>query len=66
MAKKIQSYESAIQELEQIVSNMQEGKTNMDDLTKQISRAADLMKHCKTKLRETETVIDEVLDKMKP
>ena len=63
MAKKIKSYESALEELEQIVSNLQDGKTNMDDLAAQIQRAAELMQFCKTKLRDTEAAINEVLEK---
>ena len=62
MAKKIKSYENAMQELEQIVSNLQEGSTTIDQLGVQVKRAAELMAYCKTKLRDTEATIGEVLD----
>ena len=62
MAKKIKSYESAMQELEQIVTNLQEGSTTIDKLGVQVKRAAELMDYCKTKLRDTEATIGEVLE----
>lgn len=65
MAKKITSYEKAMQELEQIVAAMQTGTIGIDQLTEKVDRAAVLMNYCKTKLRDTEATIEQVLGKDK-
>ena len=48
------TYESALQELQVIVSNLQEATISMDDLSEKVSRASELLKFCREKLRESE------------
>ena len=48
------NYESALQELQGIVTSLQESAVSMDDLSEKVNRAAELLKFCREKLRETE------------
>jgi exodeoxyribonuclease VII small subunit len=52
------TYESALQELQAIVSNLQEEAVSMDDLSEKVQRAAELLKFCREKLRETEEKVE--------
>jgi len=56
------SYESAMTELQQIVTDMQTEKIGIDDLSDKVKRAADLVQFCKTKLRAVEQDISKFLD----
>ena len=47
-------YEEALKELQQIMTQLQEEQVSIDDLSQQVKRAAELIQHCRTKLRETE------------
>ena len=51
------SYESAMQELQEIVDQLQEEAVSVDDLSEKVKRAAELIQFCKGKLRFTETEI---------
>ena len=62
MAKKKQSYESAINELESILEKMENDKLVINELSKEIKRASELIKFCKTQLKSTELDIKNVLD----
>jgi len=62
MAKKKQSYESAINELESILEKMENDELIIDELSKEIKRASELIKFCKTQLKSTELDIKNVLD----
>ncbi len=48
------TYETALQELQQIVADLQEEAIGMDDLSEKVNRAAELLQFCREKLRETE------------
>ncbi|MBI5917470.1 MAG: exodeoxyribonuclease VII small subunit [Bacteroidetes bacterium] len=48
------TYESALQELQAIVAQLQEEAVGMDDLSEKVNRAAELIKFCREKLRTTE------------
>lgn len=58
MSTKKQTYETSLQELQTIVSELQEGKVNMDDLTAKIRRASALVSYCQEKLRGLEKEIE--------
>ena len=51
------SYESALEELQQIIQKLQEGSTSMDELADKSKRAKELISFCKEKLRTTEDVV---------
>jgi exodeoxyribonuclease VII small subunit len=54
---KKQHYESALEELQQIIQDLQEGNTSMDELADKSKRAKELIRFCKEKLRNTEEVV---------
>jgi exodeoxyribonuclease VII small subunit len=50
-----------MEELQAIISEIQEEKVSMDDLTEKVKKAAELIQFCKEKLRKTEAELGEVL-----
>lgn len=54
------SYEKAMKELQEIVTNLQDEVTSVDELSNKIKRAAELIAFCKNKLRTTEEDIDQL------
>lgn len=56
------SYEKAYNELQSIVAKMQNEEIGLDELGKEVKRAADLIKMCKEKLRNIEKEIEISLD----
>ena len=52
------TYESALEELQQITQNLQEGKIGIDELAVQLQRAAELIRFCREKLRSVEKDIE--------
>lgn len=56
------TYEKAYAELQSILAEIQSDQTSLDDLSKKIKRAKSLVETCKTKLRETEAEIEEILN----
>lgn len=57
--KTIKSYSEAYKELNQILSKLESEEVDIDNLTVDIKRAADLVKYCQDRLRE----IDKELNK---
>lgn len=64
MAQKKISYNEAISEIEQILSKIESGDLNVDDLTKEVKRASFLLKTCQQKLKTTEKEVNKILDEM--
>ena len=64
MAKKIQSYQAAIEELETILDKMEQNELQIDELSNQVKRASALINFCKTKLKSTEEDVENILAKM--
>ncbi len=58
------TYTEAFEELQQIVSEMEEGETSIDELAAKVKRAAELIRLCKRKLQETETDVQQILDEL--
>lgn len=58
------SYQEAIEELEQIVSAMEAGELPVDELSRKVKRASELIKVCKTVLHETTEEVNNVLKEM--
>ena len=56
------TYESAVTELQTIVNAMQEETVSIDQLSDKARRAAELIKFCKEKLRNTEKVVDSLFE----
>jgi exodeoxyribonuclease VII small subunit len=60
MAKKEFSFNESIIEIEGILSNIESGDLDVDKLSIEVKRAADLIKLCQQKLRSTEEEIDSI------
>ena len=55
------NYQEAFEELQQIVTEMEEGQITVDELTDKVARAASLIKICKAKLNAAEQNVQEIL-----
>jgi exodeoxyribonuclease VII small subunit len=64
MAKNSESYAKAIAEIETIITEIEEQQPDMDQLSSKVSRALELIKSCRTKLKNTEEDIDKLLEKL--
>jgi exodeoxyribonuclease VII small subunit len=62
MKKEILNYDTAYIELQQILSDIQQDVTGLDELSDKIKRAAELVNFCKQKLRSTELEIQKLLE----
>ncbi|MFN5148002.1 MAG: exodeoxyribonuclease VII small subunit [Flavobacteriia bacterium] len=58
------SYTSAFNELQQIVSDMEDGEITVDELSLKVKRAAELIKICKQKLTSTEEDVNLILKEL--
>lgn len=54
-------YTEAYEELMQIVADIENGEITVDELSKKVKRAAELIKICKSKLNETEEDVNQIL-----
>ena len=64
MSKEI-TYTEAFDELQIIVSDMEDSKISVDELDAKIKRASVLLKICKDKLFKTEENVQKILDEIK-
>ncbi len=55
------SFEAALEELETIVRQLEEGKSALDDAISAYERGAALKKHCEAKLREAQMKVDKIV-----
>ncbi len=55
------SYENAIKELEEIVTQIESEEISIDELSEKVKKASELIKLCKTKLFNTEEEVNKVL-----
>jgi exodeoxyribonuclease VII small subunit len=55
------NYAQAFEELQQIVSEIEEGQISVDDLSEKVKRAALLIRICKSKLSSTEEDVNKIL-----
>ncbi len=58
------TYTEAFEELQQIVTEMEEGEIGVDELSEKVKRAATLIRICKEKLYHTETDVKQILDEL--
>lgn len=54
------SYAEALKELQAIATAFDDEKVGIDDLSKKVKRAAELIRFCKEKLRSVEEELDEM------
>ncbi len=55
------SFEAALDELETIVRQLEDGKSALDDAISAYERGAALKKHCEAKLREAQMKVDKIV-----
>ncbi|MGC1242696.1 MAG: exodeoxyribonuclease VII small subunit [Chryseosolibacter sp.] len=58
------NYAQAFEELQQIVSEIEEGHISVDDLSEKVKRAALLIRICKSKLTATEEDVNKILKEL--
>lgn len=63
MSKTI-TYTQAFEELQQIVSEIEQGEISVEILSEKVKRAAELIKICKAKLTETEEDVSKILKEL--
>ncbi|MCG8308378.1 MAG: exodeoxyribonuclease VII small subunit [Cytophagales bacterium] len=64
MATKKFSYKESLKEIETIVHKIENEQIDVDELSSMVKKAADLIKLCRTKLRDTESELDEIIEKL--
>lgn len=58
------SYTEAFDELQAIVLEIEAGHIAVDELTRKISRASDLLQVCKAKLTDSEEEVEKLLTRL--
>ncbi len=58
------NYTEAFEELQTIVSEIEQGEISVDELSEKVKRAAQLIKICKTKLTTTEEDVNKILKEL--
>lgn len=58
------TYTQAMQRLEAILVQLEEGTTNVDTLADLVKEAAELVKFCRAKLRKTENEVQNAFEGM--
>jgi exodeoxyribonuclease VII small subunit len=61
MSKQKISYSEAVNEIEEILNQIENGELDVDELTEKVKRVTLLIKICKSKLKSTEEEIDSIL-----
>lgn len=60
MSEKL-NYSEAFNELQEIVGEIEDGEISVDELSKKVKRASELIRVCKEKLTETEDDVKKIL-----
>ena len=58
------NYTDAFDELQDIVSDMEDGQINVDELAQKVKRATELIRICKNKLTATEGDVQKILKEL--
>lgn len=58
------NYTEAFEELQQIVSDIEDGEITVDELSVKVKRASELIKVCRTKLTSTEEDVNKILGEL--
>ena len=61
MPKKQPSYNEAVAEIESIISKIENQELDIDELSTNVKRVAELLKFCKLKLKDTEEEVQKIL-----
>ncbi len=60
------TYTKAFEELQEIVSEIEQGEITVDELSAKVKRASELIKVCKEKLTSTEEDVNKILKELDP
>jgi exodeoxyribonuclease VII small subunit len=58
------NYTAAFEELQKIVSEIEQGTISVDELSEKVKRASQLIKICKLKLTDTEEDVNKILKEL--
>ncbi len=58
------NYTQAFEELQNIVTEIEQGEISVDELSEKVKRAATLIKLCKAKLTTTEEDVNQILKEL--
>ena len=58
------SYDAAVQELESILANLEKDEVDVDDLTRKVKRAEELLKFCQDRLYHTEIQVNQIVSNL--
>ena len=61
MAIKKFNYKKALEEIEDIVQKIESEEIDVDELSAIVKKAADLIKQCKSKLRDTNKELEDIM-----
>jgi exodeoxyribonuclease VII small subunit len=64
MTKKEFSFNQAVNEIEKILGNIESGDLDVDKLSVEVKRAAELIRQCQKKLRSTEDEINSIFKEL--
>ncbi|NDC76439.1 MAG: exodeoxyribonuclease VII small subunit [Chitinophagia bacterium] len=60
------TYEKAYTELASISREMEEGGVSVDLLAEKVRRASELIRFCQSRLRDTETEVNRIIEGLSP
>jgi len=61
-SKALSNYADAIEELQKIIDELQDGDVDLDDLEDRVKRASEIITFCKKRLRKTEEGVNKLLE----
>jgi len=64
MTQKKQTYREAIDEIEEILSKIENDELDVDDLVDKVKKVTELLKFCKDKLYKTQEEVEKALKEM--
>ncbi len=62
MKKNQNDYDKAMQQLEKLVERIQNGEMGLEEMRNEVKAAMELIKMCRSKLRNIETDLEETLE----
>lgn len=65
MAKKDIGFNEALKGIEEILRNIEDGEPDIDRLSEDVKKAAELIRICRRRLRETGEKIDGIMEELK-
>jgi len=65
MAKTEIGYQDAVREIEEIISKIESGELNVDQLTSKVKRVSVLLEICRKKLKTVDEEISRIIEGMK-